>query len=129
VSGSFTPAGTGHPYPAHHTVAKLGAEPTEQIRCQQPYLGRPGGGIGRHHEFALVKGLRFGMRGKFRSDDPSPLAEHRAHRRPLPPASARKQSADSRGQPLGIIASRSSTGFNVGAKGIYASSSRIIGKS
>jgi hypothetical protein len=129
VSGTFTPAGTGHPYPAYHPVAELGAQPPEQVWRQQPHLGRPRGGVGRHHELAVVEGLRLGVCGQFRPDDPYPLAEDRAHRRALPPSSAGEQSAHSRVEWLGVIASRSSTVYNVGTGLIYASSFRNIRKS
>jgi hypothetical protein len=109
-------------------MAEFGAEPTEQVRRQQPHLGRPGGGVGGDQQLTVVEGLRLGMRGQFGSDDPAPLAEDRAHRRALPPPSARKQSAHRRAQLLRVVASRSSTVVNVGTGEIYAPSFRVIRK-
>ena len=63
-------------HPAHRPVAEFGGQPPDQLRSEQPDLGRPGRGVGGYRELAVGEAVRPGVRGQVRADDLRPAAEH-----------------------------------------------------
>ena len=86
-------------------VAQLLVEPAYQRRGEQPQLGRPGGGVGAHHQLALGEGLGRAVVGDLVADQLRPAGEDAAHPQvelpplgPRPAARPRRPAAGGRGR-------------------------------
>src|SRR6202050_5056174 len=101
---SRCPSGPADPHPLHRAVAELVVEPADQMRREQPDLGRPGGRIRRDSQFTVRQGLGPGVLGELGADNLGPPPENRPYGSRLTPA-ARVDQAAARGAPaLRIVA-------------------------
>ncbi len=64
-----------HLDPGDRTVPQVHVESSDDRRCQEPHLGRPGGGVGAHHELGVGVTLRRAVSSHVSSHDQVPPAE------------------------------------------------------
>src|SRR6202167_1967433 len=101
---SRCPSGPADPHSLHRAVAELVVEPADQMRREQPDLGRPGGGIRRDSQFTVRQGLGPGVLGELGADNVGPPPENRPYGSRLPPAARVDQAADRGVQRLRVVA-------------------------